>query len=236
MKLLLTILILFSASKLASQDCGLRDVESALRLGSTVGYNVDDNWTLDLSWESRIENDISQYVESLIDVSANYKFFSGVKLHGIYRHNFNIGSDDVYRLTLGGSYARFFSYTDLEWGIRSRIQRDHFYINSDAVYTLRNKFSLIYEINQKLGLVIEDEVFRTIGQDAQWSRNRINTGIEWKVTSDIELIAFYRFENDLNTKVADIVHTIGLYMEYVIKSETVKALKPVDHFGHPYRW
>lgn len=219
-----------------SQNCDPRDVEWGLRLGGTLGYKIDNAWAFDISWESRIENDISEYEESMIDLASSYKFSNGIKLHSIYRHKFIPNNTEEYRVTVGASYAKFIGDTNLEWGIRTRLQRDQTYGAGNEEYTTRNKLSLVYEINHVLGVVIEDELFYTLSQDAQWDKNRITTGIEWEITSDIEFVAFYRFENELNTKVSDYVHTIGMYLEYNINTKDRNSEVIPEHFGHPYRW
>ena len=237
MKLIIsTVFILFSFVSNA-QDNGPRDVDWTLRLGGTVGYKMIDGWAFDVSWETRIENDISQYEESLIDLTSSYKFDNGIKLHGIYRHNFIPNNPEEYRLTLGASYAQFVGNSNLEWGIRSRLQRDNLYELNAEEYTLRNKLSLVYELNKRIGLVIEDELFYTLNDNLGWSRNRITSGIEWELISNLEFVAFYRFENDLGTEVADLVHTLGFYLEYTFNQQDKDINDGLpDHFGHPYRW
>jgi hypothetical protein len=228
------IILLFSITALA-QDCGPRDTDWRLRLGGALGYKMLDGWAFDASWETRIENDISQYEESLIDIAASYKYSNGIKIHGIFRHKFIPNDPEEYRVTIGASYGQVIGESNFEWTVRTRLQRDNLYSINVEEYTIRNKFSLVYELNKKLGFVIEDEIFYDLDNEVNWSRNRITSGIEWEFKTNLEFIAFYRFENDLGTKVADLVHTLGFYLEYTIKQKSESQKEP-ERYGHPYKW
>jgi len=212
---------------LIAQEDETRDVEWGFRTGTKLEYEFNDDWSVETSWESRTADGIFNYDKSLFELSTSYELPWDLKVQTIYRHYIEPGEDPQYRYTFGAAYDRYFGDTDLEWTIRARWQRDNFYAqeNEETETVWRLKFSLGYELNSNWGVALENELFYEAGDKDEWEKNRITFGVEFEVVEDLEIAAFYRFENELSSDISDFEHTVGLFLGYKIESKKNKERK-----------
>ncbi len=231
----LFLLGLFLTTAAIAQEMDTRKTDWQLRTGGTVEYKLNKKWELDFSWESRFKKDISEYDKSLLELATSYKTPWDIKLHAIFRHYLEADTPEYFRYTFGAGYDKFIGDSNLEWAIRTRWQRERDYspeeLELETIW--RNKFSLVYELNKQVVLVLEDELFYEMGDKNRWDKNRITAAVEFELTDALELTTFYRFENELSRKVSDFDHTIGIYLKYEIKRNKEEQL---EHFGRPLRW
>lgn len=236
----LALLIFASVSTLAiGQNTEERETDWRLRTGASVDYKFNKDWKTDLNWESRFKDNISSYDESILEYGISYDTPWDIDLQTSFRHYFVPDKPDGYRLNLGAGYDKFIDDSNFEIATRLRWQYDNNYApeERDPEQQLRLKLSGVYELGSRLVFVLEDEIFYKMGDKDEFSKNRITAGIEFIVSDQLELNAFYRFENDINKSVNDFENTIGIYAAYRIKKkkENDKKSEPT-HFGHPYRW
>jgi len=240
MKFKILIILLWMGHLSTAQNPEVRKTEWSLRTGTSVDYKFNKKWKTDLNWESRFNDDISAYDESLAQWGVSYRTPWDIRLQSSFRHYFTPDKLDSYRLSWGLKYGEFIEDSPFEISVLLRYQRDNVYKKSEREVEpgWRFKVSFVYEAYKNLSFVLEDEIFYEQKGESEWDKNRITTGIEWVLNDQMELIGFYRFENELGTALADFDHTLGLYLAFKLEKQNKEDedAKRTRHFGHPYPW
>ncbi len=238
MKYIIPFILLWMSHISTAQNPEVRATEWSLRTGTSVDYKFNKKWKTDLNWESRFNDNISAYDESLIQWGVSYRTRWDIKLQSSFRHYLTPDQLDSYRLSWGMGYGEFIKDSPLKISMLLRYQRDNVYKKTerDVEPGWRLKVSFVYEAFKNLVFVLEDELFYEQQGESEWDKNRVTTGIEWAINEQMELVGFYRFENELSATLADFDHTLGIYLAFKMEQQKEEDAKRARHFGHPYPW
>jgi len=239
MKYILLFILLWTSQFSSAQNVEERETETSLRMGTSLDYKFKEAWKTDLSWESRFNDNISAYDESIAEWGVTYTTPWEIKIQSSFRHYFTPEMLDSYRLNWGVGYGKFIKDLPFEISARLRYQRDNVYKKSERFVEpmWRFKMSFVYEAFRNLSFVLEDELFYEGSSGGGWDRNRMTSGIEWILNDQVEVVWFYRFENELGKVLGDFDHTFGIYLAFTLENiKEIADAKRDRRSGHPYPW
>jgi len=183
--------------------------DAGLWTGINLEKKISKRFSVTLSEELRMNENISEAGSFLTDVGLNYKVNKYIRISGSYRFTNKRQLDDSYSerhryyfdLNLRTKYS-FFTFN-----LRSRYQSQYKDINSSAGgkipdHYLRNKLSIKYELNKKIDFFISNEFYTPLRtyDKLLYDNIRYNFGVEYTFNKMHSIDLSYLIQREYNVK------------------------------------
>ncbi|MFK8045416.1 MAG: DUF2490 domain-containing protein [Crocinitomicaceae bacterium] len=203
-----------------------QDLESWSRIG--IKYKPNKKWSIGLDQQLRLNQNSSLINQIITDLSAKYKFKSGLFFGTAIRYvadkNNDQSFDNDFRFNIDAGYKHNIKRLTLNYRIRyqnkneiglSQAEGD----NVDKV--LRLKVGADYNIKKwKLDPKFSAELFSDLTESSdRLSKLRFTFGTDYSFNKKNELGVFYRLERELNASYPKTTYIIGLNYTYTLKSK-----------------
>lgn len=169
----------------------------------SIEKEVIDDLSISLDQEVRLHNNASALKDYISVIGGSYRINKYAKVQGLYRltvsNDFEEGTSYNHRwyadAMLRYRYARFI------FGYRCRYQMAYEDYNINRWHHIRNRFSVKYDIpKSKILPYAQYEFYYSLNNPIQNSieKTRYTFGLEYALTKDIDVSAFYRIQKRRN--------------------------------------
>ena len=179
---------------------GQQAVDTQLWTGGTLKLRVSDKLRTHVEEQVRFTDTISTLGATFTELGFQYN---------LGKH-FAIGSDlRYYAMPLGHDRARVAVNLHNKWRknsfplsvhYRMRFQHTTEPGTGKASSYLRNKLGLGYNLSHIVDPLVEFESYFRFNGKNEFRRNRFTFGLEWRISKRIDLVTYYRIQNEFNKK------------------------------------
>lgn len=204
----------------------VRDMESWSR--ASLEYKPTKKWRFKLSQEFRLRDNSSNVRKYFTQLKTDYKIAKRVSL-GVagrfIRINDNKGNVQGYenhlRIALYTQYAHKVERLRLKYRLQYQ-NRNELGITKDEgdnpINKMRFRIASSYNIkNWKLDPRLSTEIFRTLGENGQFSKYRFTMGTKYSTKQYGDFGLFYRIQREINITYPVTTHILGLQYNYTLK-------------------
>lgn len=223
------VVLLFTSAQLHAQSGTyhtIRDFETWS--SATLSYKHNKKLKLGLSQSLRLENnssDVDKYfTEGLMQYKIAKPLTFGAELRFI-RFNDNEGNIQGYenhlRHALNLRYKHAINRLKLGYRIQYQSKNEvgsSATVSNDPTKKIRFKVSTEYNFKKwKFDPKIAGEIFRTIGNNGDFSKLRGTIGTTYNMKKAGSINLFYRMEKELNENYPQLSHIVGMNYEFTLK-------------------
>lgn len=224
-KQLFLIVLVFSTlySKAQTSRTDPTDVQGWYSLGAK--FDLPKKWSLDLEYQTRFINNLSDYNGSYISVTGKKKFTKKLEAIGEYRLAV-LPAGTYHRVTIGGAFTE--KLKPVELGIRLLFQNQlQDFVDptepndQDAFWRIR--FQLSYPFSKKFEGYVSTEPVMKFGGNRFVNNWRNTIGFQVKVLPHTKLDLHYIYRPDYAKRTYNrYFHIIGLGLEYAVPKKKKK--------------
>ncbi len=212
------LLVLLTLSTTVIQSQLITDTE--LWQGNTLKVDLSERFRLDIGQQFRLHQTVSSLKNAFTEFGLKYKINNSFSIKPGYRVILQ-GNDlirDRYQLDVKYKWKK--QDFPLSFGYRARFQQVVERLTRRQFTHLRNKAYASFNLSKVVDPFVTGELFFRFNNRNQMDRARFTIGLEWKLTSDLNLETYYRFQRELfidNIPEGD--HIIGLMLAYKLKGK-----------------
>jgi hypothetical protein len=202
---------------LISFDQKPTDIE--LWSGGSINFKLSKKLSLDVTEQIRFDNNITSYKKSFTDIGLKIKLKNGFGLKPSYRFVARPGFIFEHRFSFDGNYKWSKKGFPFTFGYRMRFQHR---IISPKTY-LRNKIKVGFKLSKLVDPFLAYEIFFRFNGKNEFRVSRLTAGFEWRLAKKLDLISFYRVQDDVFVNSPERTHIFGLMLEYKFRPKKKKA-------------
>ncbi|NJC24718.1 DUF2490 domain-containing protein [Neolewinella antarctica] len=211
--------------------------QSEIWHGVDFEHEVTENWGYDLAAEYRRNANQAAEGTYYLMVGGNYQVWEAIDVTVAGRYEIERGGGQEFRLFTDLNYARDLP-GPFKFSTRTRFQKD-FPIGADGSgqqVAVRQRLGLSANLTESFKVVVDYESRYRFDRRNEWSRNRYTAGLDWAVTAQFALQAFFRIDSDINEGPRKETYTYGLYADFVLPDGRLRKWKYRRPFGRRLRW
>ncbi len=204
--------ILYFILHISCTSLSAQEIESQLWQGATLEYEASDKIIFHLHDELRLENNISDFQQNLIQFHTTYKAAKAFRIMGGYRfairpiydrHRFFL--QPLFRYEIKDIRTEIQFSTNLQYEFDKRGESETFYVRPMLFARFEPKYGRIEPF-------IATELFYRISPESANDQFRIYTGVEYQLTKKNTLrLAYIRANTSaLNSNIFSAVYVIEI--------------------------
>ena len=221
MRILISIVILCSLSTMLSAQI---TTDTELWTGGTFKLRLNKNFRIDIEEQLRFNDTISSRKSSFTEFGLKYRINKRWALKGNYRYVVRPTNNNKSRFSLDTYYSWSKKKKPISIQYRLRLQ-DAKESNTGRKSThIRNKITVGYNLAKLVDPSISYEIYYRLNQKNEFRTWRLTGGLDWRISKQIDLTTFYRYQKEINVNNPEAQHILGLMLTYGMKIKKEKTL------------